>query len=249
MRSMKTAAPSAPAREGKFDPSTWAQQAKLLARNQGEAAALKVSLVLAALAMLWIGAALALDAPLPRDPATVAGLAVGAVLVVLVVYVWVYSSALAANTHEVRRATWQREQELGQDLDGDGMVGQPEPVGHVVRIGGAKPREVVLPNLEASRAARPLARFPVPANDVIYVLTRAAKEGLGFREWEGHRLPTTGVEIDRPLWGRIIDGMVDWEFVQATTDAGGRRRVRLASDVTVDEMVAAVRQSVAASKP
>lgn len=248
MRSMKTAAPSAPAKEGKFDPSTWAQQAKLLARNQGEAAALKVSLVLAALALLGIGAALALDAPLPRDPATVAGLAVGAVLVVVVVYVWVYSSALAANTHEVRRATWQREQELGQDIDGDGMVGQPEPVGHVVRIGGAKPREVVLPNLEASRAARPLARFPVPANDVVYVLTRAGKEGLGFREWDGHSLPS-GVTVDRPLWGRIIDGMVDWEMVQATTDAAGRRRVRLAGDVTVDEMIAAVRQSVSGVKP
>jgi len=249
MRAMRTAAPSAPAKESRFDPATWAQQARLLARAEAEAAALQVSLALAVLAMLWIGAVLALDALAPRDPATVAGLAVGAVLVVLVVYVWVYSSALAANTHEVRRATWQREREMGEDIDGDGVVGEPEPVGHVVRIGGSAPRDVVLPNLDvATRAARPLARFPVAPNDVIYVLTRAASAGLGFREWEGHRLPS-GAEIDRLLWGRIIDGMVDWEMVQATTDAAGRRRVRLAGDVSVDEMIAAVRQSVAGVKP
>jgi hypothetical protein len=107
---------------------------------------------------------------------------------------------------------------------------------------------VVLPDLDPPRETRPLVRFPVPANDVIYILTRSAQDGLGFREWDGHRLPSGSV-VDRPLWTAVINGMVDWQMVQATTDAAGRRRVRLAGDATVDEMIAAVRQSVAGKKP
>ena len=251
MRSMKTAAPSAPAKETKFDPSTWANQARLLAKNQAEAAALRMAMVLSALVLLALAARLLVDLPLPQDPAAVVAIALACVAIVAGVWLWTYASALAANTRQVRRATWQEELDSGQDLDDDGLIGPPaqQPAGHVVKIGGAKPRDVVLPDLDpAPWAARPLARFPVPANDVIYILNRAAKSGLGFRDWDGHRLPS-GTPVDRPLWTRIIDGMVDWEMVQATTDAGGRRRVRLAGDVTVDEMIAAVRQSTAGRQP
>ena len=244
MRSMKTAAPSAPAtKESKFDPSTWANQARLLARNEADAAALRVAMVLSGLVLLALAARLLVDLPLPRDPVVVVAIAIACVAIVAGWWLWTYASALAANTRRVQQATWQEELLRNEDLDGDHQIGPPQEAGHVVRIGGSKPREFVLPDLEGSRAARPLARFPVTPNDVIYILTRASREGLGFREWDGHSLPS-GVTVDRPLWGRIIDGMVDWEFVQATTDAAGRRRVRLATDVTVDDMVAAVRQSV-----
>lgn len=249
MRTMKTAAQPVSANNGKFDPSTWAGQARQLARNEAQAQTL-----LWGVAML---AALAAAALILRHVAGwpwsrfggefVVVVAVNAVVLMLI-YVTTYARTLRRDTQQVRNATWQMELARGEDLDGDQVIGPPpQPVGHVVRIGGKKPREFVLPDLEGARAARPLARFPVPPNDVVYVLTRAGKEGLGFREWEGHRLPS-GAEIDRPLWGRIIDGMVDWEMVQATTDAAGRRRVRLASDVTVDEMVTAVRQSVTGAR-
>lgn len=249
MRSLKTAAPSAPAKETKFDPSTWANQARLLARNDADAAALRVAMILAALVLLALAARLLVDLPLPRDPGVVLAIAIAGCIVIAGVWIWTYASALASNTRRVRSATWQEELARGEDIDHDGVVGPPQPAGHVVRIGGSKPREVVIPDLDpAPWAAPPLVRFPVPANDVIYILSRAAKSGLGFRDWDGHRLPS-GNSVDRDLWSRVIDGMVDWEMVQSTTDAAGRRRVRLAGDVTVDEMISAVRQSVAGRQP
>ncbi len=248
MRTMKQVTETA-AQPGKFDPSTWAGQARQTAKNQATSTtmlwgvAVAVLLVVAALAMRHL-------AGLPWSEISadlVAALAVG-LMWLATVYVISYARTLRNDNQAVRARTWLLEEQIGQDLDGDGQVGQPQPVGHVVRIGGNKPASVVLPDLDPPRAAPPLVRFPVPANDVIYVLSRAKSNGLGFRDWEGHRLPS-GAVVDRPLWGRIIDGMVDWEMVQAQTDAAGRRRVRLAEDVTVDEMVAAVRQSVAAGKP
>lgn len=248
MRTMKQVTETA-AQPGKFDPSTWAGQARQTAKNQATSTtmlwgvAVAVLLVVAALAMRHL-AGLAWS-EIAAD--LVAALAVG-LMWLATVYVISYARTLRNDNQAVRARTWLLEEQIGQDLDGDGQVGQPQPVGHVVRIGGNKPASVVLPDLDPPRAAPPLVRFPVPANDVIYVLSRAKSNGLGFRDWEGHRLPS-GAVVDRPLWGRIIDGMVDWEMVQAQTDAAGRRRVRLAEDVTVDEMVAAVRQSVAAGKP
>lgn len=248
MRTMKSVAETT-AQPGKFDPSTWAGQARQTAKNQAVSTtmlwgvAMALLLVVAALVMRHL-AGLAWS-EIAADLA--AELAVGLVWLA-VVYVFSYARTLRNDNAAVRARTWLLEQELGQDLDGDGKVGKPQPVGHVVPIRGKKPASVVLPDLDPPRGAPLLVRFPVPANDVIYVLSRARQDGLGFRDWEGHRLPS-GAVVDRPLWGRIIDGMVDWEMVQAQTDAAGRRRVRLAEDVTVDEMVAAVRQSVAAAKP
>lgn len=245
MRTMKKSTETAATQPGKFDPSTWAGQARQTARNQAVSTTMlwgvgvAVLLLVTALAMRHL-AGLAWSA-IVGDLA--AALGVG-VLWLLTVYMVSYARTLRNDNEAVRARTWLLEQELGRDLDGDGHVGKPQSVGHVVKIGGRKPASVTLPDLHPPRSAPPLARFPVPANDVIYILTRAARDGLGFRDWDGHRLPS-GTEIDRPLWTQVIDGMVDWEMVQATTDAAGRRRVRLAGDVTVDEMIAAVRQSVA----
>lgn len=249
MRMMKTVAETTAAKPGKFDPSTWAGQARQLARNEAQATTMLWAVGLAA---LLTAAALVMRHVIGMDWDEIgidllAALACGAVWLA-VVYALAYARTLRRDSQAVRSATWRLEMERGEDLDNDGQIGPPQPVGHVLRIGGNRPAEAVLPDLDPPRAAAPLVRFPVPANDVIYVLSRAARDGLGFRDWEGHRLPS-GAVVDRPLWGRIIDGMVDWEMVQAQTDAAGRRRVRLAEDVTVDEMIAAVRQSVAGSKP
>jgi hypothetical protein len=248
---MRTAAqPVATNGNGKFDPSTWAGQARSLARNEADASALLWGVILAAGTALSAAVALMVGGATWRDVLSAemaAGVGVQA-LAVSIIWMATYATSLRNDTREVRVATWRQELALGVDLDGDGQVGQPQPVGHVMKIGGSKPREVVLPDLDPPRETRPLVRFPVPANDVIYVLTRAAKEGLGFREWDGHRLPS-GATVDRNLWTATIDGMVAWEMVQATTDAAGRRRVRLAGDATVDEMIDAVRQSVAGRKP
>jgi len=248
MRTMKSAAETT-AQPGKFDPSTWAGQARQTAKNQATSTtmlwgvAVAALLALAALAMRNL-AGLAWS-EIAADLA--AALAVG-LLWLVGVYVVSYARTLRNDNQAVRARTWLLEQELGKDLDGDGQVGQPQPVGHVLKIGGSKPADVVLPDLDPPRSARPLVRFPVPPNDVIDVLTQATKKGLGFRQWDGYRLPSGSV-VDRPLWKQIIDGMVDWEMVWASTDAAGRRRVQLAGDATVEEMIKAVRQSVGAAKP
>lgn len=249
MRMLKQSAETAAAQPGKFDPSTWAGQPRQTARNQATsttllwAVAVVALLLVAALAMRHV-AGLAWS-EIAADLA--AALAVGVVWL-LVVYVVSYARTLRNDNAAVRARTWLLEEQTGQDLDGDGQVGQPQEVGHVLRIGGKKQKDVVLPDLAPPRQVQVLTRFPVSPNDVIYILTRANQDGLGFREWDGHRLPS-GATVDRPLWTRIIDGMVDWEMAWAVTDAAGRRRVRLAEDATVDEMIAAVRQSVAAKKP
>jgi len=237
------------AQPGKFDPSTWAGQARQTAKNQAVSTTMLwgvgvvALLLVAALAMRHL-AGLAWS-EIAADLA--AALTVG-LLWLMVVYVISYARTLRNDNAAVRTRTWLMEEQTGQDLDGDGQVGQPQEVGHVMKIGGKKPKDVVLPDLAPPKQAQVLRRFPVSPNDVIYILTRANHDGLGFREWDGHRLPS-GATVDRPLWTKIIDGMVDWEMVDATTDAAGRRRVRLAEDATVDEMIAAVRQSVAGKKP
>lgn len=246
MRTMKQMAETTAAQPGKFDPSTWAGQARQTAKNQATSTtmlwgvAVAVLLLLAALVMRH-GVGLAWQ-EIVADLA--AALAIG-LLWLMAVYVISYARTLRNDNQAVRARTWLLEEQSGQDLDGDGQVGRPQEVGHVMRIGGTKPKNVVLPDLAPPRQTQVLKMFPVSPNDVIYILTRSAKEGLGFREWDGHLLPSR-TPVDRPLWTKIIDGMVAWEMVDAATDAAGRRRVRLASDVTVDEMIAAVRQSVGA---
>lgn len=245
MRTMKSASETTAAQPGKFDPSTWAGQARQTAKNQAVSTtmlwgvAVLLLLLVAGLAMRHL-AGLAWS-EIAADLA--AALAVG-LLWLMAVYVVSYARTLRNDNAAVRARTWLLEEQSGQDLDGDGQVGPPQEVGHVLKIGGKRPRNVVLPDMAPPRQTKVLTKFPVSPNDVVYILTRAGEDGLGFREWDGHRLPS-GATVDRPLWTKIIDGMVMWEMVDATTDAAGRRRVRLASDATVDEMVAAVRQSVA----
>lgn len=249
IRQMRTATPAAPAAQpGKFDPSTWAGQARALARNEADALALRIALALAALALALIGGATLLDARLPRDPTGILVLAGACVACVAGAWMWTYARALARNTHHVRLATWQMELEQKIDLDGDGVLGPPpslQPVGHVMRIGGPKPVDVILPDLDPPREARPLAGFPICPNDVLFILNRAAVDGLTVRAWAGQRLPS-GLLVDRTLWSAVVDGLVEWAFATATVDGAGRRRVELRTDVSVDLMADAVQKSLAA---
>lgn len=245
MRKLHTAAPTTNAREpGRFDPSTWAGQARNMAHNDADAITL--------LAAIVVSAALAVGAFATRrvagwsriDLSDVAALAVTVAVLLAAVWIATYAWALRRDTAAVRRATWAAELDSGDDIDGDGQVGPPRPVGHVVRINGPKPAEVVLPDLDPPRQLAPLVEFPaqppVTANDVIFILSEAARRGLTFRGWERQRLPS-GAEIDRALWVGIQDGLVSWTFAVAETDARGRRHVALRSDVGVETMIHAVR--------
>lgn len=231
----------------RFDPSTWSNQARLLARNEAEARLL-IALLLAVFLLAAVGAFLHGVVALAWDAVLGILLPGAAVSVIVVVFVAVatYSSALARNTERVRRATWGDEMAANRDMDGDGFIGPPPAIGHVVRINTPSPVEVVLPDLEPHTDRRPLAEFPVTPNDVIYILNHAGNDGLSFRRWNGRTLPS-GFVIGRESWETTLTGMVAWGFVNEHYDAAGRRHVAMRADVDVETMIAAVQSSVRAA--
>lgn len=239
-----------------FDPATFPNQARHLASNDAHAVRLLASAAFLVLDSILLVAAIRGDW---FDRRGIAGdiLTLLAVQVLLVLLAWAvtYAVALRRDTRQVRHATWLRETETGRDIDGDGIIGPPTPVGHVVRINGSgsQPQEFTLPDLEPDRVRRPLIGFPsdppVTANDVIWVLSEAEAAGLTFRPWDKRRLPS-GALIDRFLWGGILDGLVAWEFARSRNTVDNRRIVTLRTDVDIETMINAVRSAVAAaSKP
>lgn len=158
--------------------------------------------------------------------------AVSAVLAVYGVYLWLH-------VNNTVRDLWQREIKDGKDIDGDGKVGPPR--GHVVEVQG-KPA-FTLPDLHPETPAAPppaLVHFPCTANDVLLVLDSAPGDGLGFRAWEGKRLPS-GVKLDRSTWGAVQDGLLAWQFATARTTKTGRV-VELRTDIDIEAMKDAVRK-------
>lgn len=164
------------------------------------------------------------------EPAVMAFAAVG---LPALAYGW---SALR-NAGAERRRFYAREVADGVDHNRDGVIGKPQ--GHVVEVQG-KPA-FTLPDLHPDTPAGPppaLIHFPCTANDVLLVLDRAQSDGLGFRAWEGKRLPS-GVKLDRSTWGAVQDGLLRWQFATARTTKTGRV-VELRTDIDVEAMKDAV---------
>lgn len=237
-----------------FDPSTWGGQARSLARNDADAAALLAGGILAASDILVIWAALHFGWVRARDVFSGDGLLLLAVEISAVLLIWTitYARSLRNDTTQVRQTTWRRELDLNEDLDGDGIVGFPEPIGHVVTIrrGDGQPAAAFsLPDLDPPSSLRPLRGFPadppVTPNDVIWILSQASATGLGFRDWDKRQMPS-GVRIDRELWTGILDGLLAWQFATASQTSNGRRIVGLRTDVDAETMINAVRQGAAA---
>lgn len=157
----------------------------------------------------------------------------------------IYAVSVTKDVENVRRQLWleiwAQERATGEDIDGDGIIGNP--IGHVVEIGGGR-GSVTLPNIDVMER-RPLLHFPtnhgrmVTPDDVLHILDRATEVGLAFRSWEGQRLPS-GTVLDRTAWGGCLDGLVAWRFAEERPTARGRA-VELRSDITVEDMKRAVR--------
>jgi hypothetical protein len=161
--------------------------------------------------------------------------------IVLAVPALVYGISLWANVSAERRRFYIYEAEVrdGRDYNNDGVLGPP--AGHVVPVAG-KPG-FILPDLHPETPAGPtpaLIHFPCSANDVLWILDRAAKVGLGFRQWEGQKLPSK-IKIDRERWAAVQDGMLRWQFATARQTATGRR-VDLREDIGIEAMKSAVRK-------
>ncbi len=165
----------------------------------------------------------------------------------------IYAWSIIEGIRDVRRTLWHHETDSGRDIDGDGHIGPPpSPVGRILRIGGQQQQEVIMPDLDPPPDRRPLAGFPadppVTPNDVVFVISNAAADGLSFRTWSKRRLPS-GAEITsgpsgRDLWTGILDGLLAWQFATASTTTDGRRTVTLRSDVDLETMLQAIKTSV-----
>lgn len=183
-------------------------------------------------------------------------LAVGLVSAIAAV---IYASSLRSGVVNVQRQlwtdaqrqwyTWQRELATGDDIDGDGHIGQPPSVvvGRILPVGKGD-NSVTLPDLNPVPQAIALNGFPtdppIAPNDVVYILTHAAAgDGLSFRSWDKRRLPS-GAEIKRDLWAGILDGLLQWHMATASETTDGRRVVTLRSDVDIEVMIQYIRSAV-----
>ena len=160
----------------------------------------------------------------------------------------IYARSLRNGIANVRRALWHNEEATGYDIDGDGHVGPPPSVGHVLPIGtGPRKQEVVLPDLDPPKRLEALPGFPtdpvVTPNDVVFILTNSVGDGLAFATWTGRRLPS-GAEIQRDTWTAILDGLLAWQFATASSTANGRRIVALRSDIDVEDMIKHIKTAV-----
>lgn len=157
----------------------------------------------------------------------------------------IYAVSVIQDVENVRRQLWleiwSQERATGEDIDGDGIVGPP--IGHVVEIGGGR-GSVTLPNIDVMDR-RPLVHFPsetgrvVTPDDVLHIIDRAVLIGLGFRNWERHKLPS-GTIVDRQTWAGCQDGLIAWRFAQDRQTQRGRV-VELRGDLSVEDMKRAVR--------
>jgi len=156
------------------------------------------------------------DVIVPAGQATLlsAGVLIGTVTVAIPVTLWrgwpwwapaaagmgaagaSFAIASVTLTLDHRRLLWavhQVEDRLRTDLDGDGVVGEPEPQEPEIE------RRLIYVSDPGRQRRREQAR------DFRYWL-KAAYNGTGttWRAWKGHELPS-GREVTRPVWERYTD--------------------------------------------
>lgn len=185
MRMETQKAPSAGSGGGGFDPSTWGGQARILARNEADAMALLVLAGLIVASAAAIGLSLWAGWAELRDVLSGDGLLALLLMGALVAMVWVvtYAMALRADTDQVRAATWRQELAAGEDLDGDGWVGDPTRGLRVTRGDTTEEIELDLP-ARSAMGAPVIPAWGVSLPDLMAVLFEAdLVRGLQERAW------------------------------------------------------------------
>jgi hypothetical protein len=113
----------------------------------------------------------------------------------LVVTVGLFAWSVTRRMQERRDLLWKREQLERRDLDGDGVIGNPE-------AGTAQePRFVYV--TDTRRRARKLA-----ADDFRFFLREAYNgRGTTWRKWKGVKLPS-GRDVTRPTWENYCERLI-----------------------------------------
>lgn len=205
--------------EPKFDPSTWARQPRLLARNDADSSAVMVGLVLAGIdGLLLLGWLI-----LGRDFDGIGDWQIWQIALVLLVleacliatfWLWTWARSLKGDNWSARQWTWKIEQAMGIDLDRDGYNGPPMAEIEVRRQG--KPPETVYIDLPPGSAPKApiLKGFGISAPDLVSFLFEAdSSRGLQERNWIGkgvspHVLPS-GQEVTQPIFRQVLKALGD----------------------------------------
>lgn len=225
-----------------FDPATWANQPRLLASNQAEAAAIEagalgLGLVLAGALAAWG----VLDvAPSETLKGAAVGVALGAV-VTLARWARVYSTALRADTEAARQATWLREADEGRDLDGDGVIGDPfRTIAVRRRDGGVDDVSMALPR-NSERHQPVMAGWGVSQADLVAILYEAElTRGLQERAWVGRGVEPcilpSGRQVTQIMFRQVLAALEEHEMAS-------KRAGRWELDVTADDVAETLRKA------
>lgn len=203
-----------------FDPSTWGGQARVLARNEADATALLTAAGLAVADAAVIGAALWLELASWQDVLSTGLLAVLGTQAAAVGLAWLvtYARALRADTRQVRWTTWRQEQAAGEDLDGDGYVGDPTRQIRVTRGDQVEEIELDLP-ARSAMGATVIPAWGVSVPDLVSILFEADRSrGLQEREWIPSKQRPEVEAFTLPSGQKLTVGM----FRQVLAELGNR---------------------------
>lgn len=243
MRRHRSATPvSAQPTTPTFDPSTWANQPRLLASNQAEAEAIEAAAV--ALGLVLVVAVLAWGVFGAEPGEVLIGAAVGVALgavVTLARWARVYSTALRADTAAARRATWLREADEGRDLDGDGVIGDPFRTITVRRQDGRVEAVPMSLPRNSARHQPVMTGWGVTAADLVAILYEAElTRGLQERAWVGRGVEPcilpSGRQVTQIMFRQVLAALEEHDFAS-------KRANRWSLDVTADDVAETLRKA------
>jgi hypothetical protein len=224
-----------------FDPSTWANQPRLLASNEAEAAAIEAGgWAIGAVLVVLVLAVLAVVAGAPPAPA------LGAVAVTVVIgalftlwrWATTYAAALRHDTDEARRATWQREMEDGVDYDGDEIIGDPFSEIKVRRNDGGVDHVIINKPRDSDKHAPVMQGWGVSQADLVAFLYEAELAGRGLNErlWvedkSNRYILPSGREVTQLLFRDVLAALAEHDM--AEKQAGRWVLVVSADDVAAE---------------
>lgn len=139
---------------------------------------------------------------------------------VLALPVYVYATHLWLNTNHVQRELWRHEEDAGQDLDGDGVIGRPRRETRYIEVKGQMIpfAEEVTYDGEDTEPVDLVPGFNAPVEVVLDFFRLASERGLGrARLVTEPRLSIgNGLQLSKGIWtsftteaarrGWIVDG-------------------------------------------
>ena len=222
-----------------IDRATWAEQADHLARKYARAEAFQWGPVMVVVVTVGVVAVYQFANVNDDDLAlgALAALLVGAVAVAWR-SAWVYADKLRAATAATERATWAREVERGEDIDGDGVVGDPFRGITVPRKGGGT-ETITFSHPPSSQRGEPiLDGWGICASDLVAMLYEAEmSRGLGEREWVGPGVAKFTLPSGKQVTQSMFRGV---QAALAEHDMASKPAGKWQLDVTADSVAKAL---------